>query len=54
VLVRPGCDSEAHRRQLAGLLQERFGIEHTTLQVERVSGGDGPLQIEPLEPARDG
>jgi cobalt-zinc-cadmium efflux system protein len=54
VLVRPGCDSEAHRRKLAALLQERFGIEHTTLQVERVGGADAPLQIEPLRSGSDG
>ena len=54
VLVRPGCDSEAHRRQLAALLHERFGIEHTTLQVERAGGDEAPLQIEPLHSTQDG
>jgi cobalt-zinc-cadmium efflux system protein len=54
VLVRPECDGEAHRRKLAALLQERFGIEHTTLQVERVGGDEAPLQIEPLRSGSDG
>jgi cobalt-zinc-cadmium efflux system protein len=48
VVVRPGCDTQSHRRQLAELLHERFGIEHTTLQVE--AAHEGPLAIEPLRP----
>jgi cobalt-zinc-cadmium efflux system protein len=46
IVVRAGCDTQAHRRQLAELLSERFGIEHSTLQVEAVPAG--PLAIEPL------
>jgi cobalt-zinc-cadmium efflux system protein len=34
VLVRPGDDCHAVRRQLEALLRERFQIEHTTLQVD--------------------
>ena len=34
VVVRSGCDSQSHRRQLALLLHENFGIDHSTLQVE--------------------
>jgi cobalt-zinc-cadmium efflux system protein len=34
VLVRPGDDCHAIRRQLEVLLGERFQIEHTTLQVD--------------------
>ena len=48
VTVRAGCDTQAHRRQLADLLREGFGIEHTTLQVEERH--EGPLEIEPLHP----
>jgi cobalt-zinc-cadmium efflux system protein len=48
VTVRAGCDTQAHRRQLAELLSERFGIDHTTLQVE--ARHEGPLEIEPLHP----
>jgi cobalt-zinc-cadmium efflux system protein len=46
VLVGPECDAQKHRRELARLLRERFGIEHSTLQIEHATG---PLDIEPLE-----
>jgi cobalt-zinc-cadmium efflux system protein len=46
VLVRPGSDCQARRRELARLLNARFGIEHSTLQVEEEHSGR--LQIEPL------
>jgi cobalt-zinc-cadmium efflux system protein len=49
VVVRSGCDTQAHRRRLALLLHERFGIDHSTLQVEERHGG--PLKIEPLHRA---
>ena len=45
VLVGPDCDAQKHRRELARLLHDRFGIEHSTLQIELASG---PLEIEPL------
>ena len=48
VTVGAGCDSQSHRRRLAELLHERFGIDHTTLQVE--VRHEGPLEIEPLRP----
>ena len=50
VTVGAGCDPQSHRRQLAELLHERFGIDHTTLQVE--ARHEGPLEIEPLRPGR--
>jgi cobalt-zinc-cadmium efflux system protein len=34
VLVEPGADCHAIRQQLADLLAERFGLRHSTLQVE--------------------
>jgi cobalt-zinc-cadmium efflux system protein len=46
VTVRSGCDTQAHRRQLAELLRVRFGITHSTLQVETLH--EGPLKIAPL------
>ena len=46
VTVRAGCDTQAHRRELAELLRERFHISHSTLQVE--TRHEGPLTIEPL------
>ncbi|HEY6779696.1 MAG TPA: cation diffusion facilitator family transporter [Thermoleophilaceae bacterium] len=48
VVVEPGCDTQSHRRQLAELLRERFGIEHSTLQVE-AAAQRAPLEIEPLQ-----
>ena len=47
VTVRAGCDTQAHRRELAELLRERFQISHSTLQVE--TRHEGPLTIQPLE-----
>jgi cobalt-zinc-cadmium efflux system protein len=47
VTVRAGCDTQAHRRELAQLLRERFGVNHSTLQVE--TRHEGPLSIAPLE-----
>jgi cobalt-zinc-cadmium efflux system protein len=47
VTVRPGCDTQAHRRELAELLSESFGITHSTLQVQALH--EGPLTIAPLE-----
>ena len=38
VLVEPGADCHGIRRELEQLLRERFGLEHTTLQVEHASG----------------
>jgi cobalt-zinc-cadmium efflux system protein len=34
VLVEPGADCHGIRRELEELLHERFGLEHTTLQVD--------------------
>ena len=45
VIVGPDCDAQKHRRDLARLLHERFGIDHSTLQIEHAGG---PLEIEPL------
>jgi cobalt-zinc-cadmium efflux system protein len=46
ITVRSGCDTQSHRRQLAELLHDRFGIDHSTLQVEERH--EGPITIEPL------
>ena len=40
VLVRPRDDCHAIRRQLEDVLRERFGIVHTTLQVDHGHGGE--------------
>jgi len=50
VLVSPDCDCHATRRRLADLLDQRFGIGHTTLQVDHAPP---PLQIATRARARD-
>lgn len=40
VLVKREADCHAVRRELEGLLRERFGLEHTTLQVDHEDGGE--------------
>ena len=37
VLVEPGADCHGIRRELEELLRDRFGLEHTTLQVEHAA-----------------
>ena len=49
VLVARDTDCHAARRELESMLRERFGLDHTTLQVDHV-GGD-LLQIEGAEGA---
>ena len=51
VLVPPGDDCHGIRRELEELLGERFGIAHTTLQVDHERSGE-LLSVEPLS-ARD-
>jgi cobalt-zinc-cadmium efflux system protein len=41
VLVQPGADCHRIRLELEALLRERFGIDHTTLQVEHVGTARG-------------
>ena len=50
VIVRPGDDCHARRRELQALLGERFGIRHTTLQVDH----DSWRQLVEIEPAAGG
>lgn len=45
VLVAPGDDCHAIRRELELLLADRFGFEHTTLQVDHRRGG-GLITLE--------
>src|SRR5205814_8702593 len=51
VLVEPGADCHAIRRELADLLGEHFGLSHSTLQVEHASPtstrGQLPLAAHP-------
>jgi cobalt-zinc-cadmium efflux system protein len=50
--VLVGHDEDCHgvRRELEGMLRDRFGLEHTTLQVEHTS--DRLLEIRPLRRIR--
>lgn len=50
VVVSRDCDRDLVRRRLEMLVAERFGIEHTTLQVE-VEAEEGLLRIENVPPA---
>jgi cobalt-zinc-cadmium efflux system protein len=50
VLVRPGDDCHGRRRELEQLLRDRFGIRHTTLQVDHEAGQE-LLDIEPRRAA---
>lgn len=45
VIVRRDCDCHAHRLRLAALLDEQYGISHSTLQVEHETR-DTPLTIK--------
>jgi cobalt-zinc-cadmium efflux system protein len=50
VLVPPGEDCHRVRRELEAMLSERFGFEHTTLQVDHRRDG-GLLPLGSLHPA---
>lgn len=56
VLVRPGDDCHAVREELEGMLRSRFGIDHTTLQVDHDQRGRLlSIQERPEDlPAQDG
>ncbi len=46
IVVHAGDDCHARRRALQSLLEERFDIHHTTLQVDHDAATQAPLQIE--------
>lgn len=46
VLVAPGDDCHARRRELEALLGDSFGIAHTTLQVDHETAAAALLQID--------
>jgi cobalt-zinc-cadmium efflux system protein len=52
VLVRAGDDCHAVRRDLEQLLAERFGVDHTTLQVDHLSR-QGPITIAERRPSAE-
>jgi cobalt-zinc-cadmium efflux system protein len=47
VLVGKDCNCHAARRAMEAMLHERFGLDHTTLQVDHVGG-----ELLEIEPAR--
>jgi len=53
LLVRPEGDCHEARRELAAMLSERFGLEHTTLQVEHERQQRAVGTELPLAPAGD-
>jgi cobalt-zinc-cadmium efflux system protein len=46
VVVDAGHDCHEVRRELSRLLEDRFGLAHSTLQVEHARAAQPPLQIE--------
>jgi cobalt-zinc-cadmium efflux system protein len=50
VVVRAGDDCHARRRELQQLLEERFDVQHTTLQVDHEAAPQPPLQIQVTPP----
>ncbi len=52
VVVRARDDCHATRRRLQTLLEERFHIGHTTLQVDHEAADQPPLQIQVSQPER--
>jgi cobalt-zinc-cadmium efflux system protein len=50
VLVAAGADCHRVRRELEAMLAERFGLEHSTLQVEHALG---PVQLGPAAPRHE-
>ena len=45
VLVEPGADCHALRRELEVMLAQRFGVDHTTLQVDHARTGAVPVEL---------
>ena len=50
VVVRAGEDCHERRRELQRVLEDRFDLHHTTLQVDHEAAAQGPLQIEVARP----
>jgi cobalt-zinc-cadmium efflux system protein len=47
VLVEPGADCHAARRRLQSLLEDRFDLHHTTLQVDHAARREQAVSIGP-------
>jgi cobalt-zinc-cadmium efflux system protein len=46
VLLEPNRDCHQRRRDFEVLLHDRFGIEHTTIQVDHAHGAQRPITLE--------
>jgi cobalt-zinc-cadmium efflux system protein len=46
VLLAPDCDCHQRRRDFETLLHDRFGIDHTTIQVDHAHADQGPIALE--------
>jgi len=46
VLLEPDCDCHQRRRDFEQLLHDRFGIDHTTIQVDHAHAEQGPIVLE--------
>jgi cobalt-zinc-cadmium efflux system protein len=46
VVTAPGADRDRARRELEFLLRDRYGIEHTTLQMEEAGAEGELLQVD--------
>ena len=46
VLLEPDCDCHQRRRDFELLLHDRFGIDHTTIQVDHAHREQGPIALE--------
>jgi cobalt-zinc-cadmium efflux system protein len=52
VLVEPGADCHAARRRLERTLVDRFGLTHTTLQVDHAEPATTPVELGDAVPRR--
>jgi cobalt-zinc-cadmium efflux system protein len=52
VLVTEGADCHAKRRELERMLGERFGLTHTTLQVEHAESGPRTVELGTAVPRK--
>jgi cobalt-zinc-cadmium efflux system protein len=52
IVVRSGDDCHERRRALQRLLEERYDVHHTTLQVDHEAAPQPPIQIEVAEPGQ--
>jgi len=46
VVVREGCDRDRALRRVEQMLHDRYGIQHTTLQMIEAAPAGGLIQVE--------